>query len=404
MRVAQPSVALLLATFAAWGCHDVPDTAQTAVLKGLEVDGATECVRLEPRRTGVQISLTRPERYPCAVAAVPTGVVLRGSGSGAHPDPDGEFTQVVRDGRGRYYTTAALEPVVLAWSPAGEYLGTLGRAGRGPGEFASWPLALWIDDADSLYVRDASGRWLVFDPDWQFVRMFSGGGMTGAPVTHLTHDHTLIHTRHVPGGARGAAFHVTDLEGELIRSVAARDSSATELAGFPRASGYDGENEVWIAPPDGTRGLILERWNLDGELLNVVTYDAPWLPLDGYASNRERVPRFSLISVDRMGLAWVFLSVRDARWEPLAAGQHPDDADALRRRYDFRLEVIDPAAAALLASVRFDWIDPNNTPPVMPVQSSGAGDRLTFAVTRDSVGVPSIHIYRLLLTQNESQP
>lgn len=71
--------------------------------------------------------------------------------------------------QGEVFLAQQFTPHVAVFSPAGRPIGTVGRAGSGPGEFTGWPIRLgWI--RDTLWVTDRSST-QFFDPDgsaaWQ---------------------------------------------------------------------------------------------------------------------------------------------------------------------------------------------------------------------------------------------
>ena len=110
------------------------------------------------------------------------GVRLSAVSEGSRPDPGQLF---VKDGRARYYSTNAdgWGRVISVWNSDGSYLSSFGRRGDGPGEFAGNRLALFIDDGDSLHVKDVSNR-SVFSPD-HIIRS-AGAGWTGGTLTNTT--------------------------------------------------------------------------------------------------------------------------------------------------------------------------------------------------------------------------
>ena len=118
---------------------------------------------------------------PCRLVFKPTGVRLTGTGDGAHPDP-GKL--VVRDGRGRYYSTNAEGwPVTVSvWDSAGDYLTKLGGPGDGPGEFPGNYLYLMVGAGDTLHVVDMA-HWSFFSPDHKYVRRVSSRLVGREPET-----------------------------------------------------------------------------------------------------------------------------------------------------------------------------------------------------------------------------
>lgn len=70
---------------------------------------------------------------------------------------------------GRVFAADIMLPTVRSYTPDGQYVGTLGEAGQGPGEFAR-PLSLTVVD-DNLWVYDRTqDRWVIFDSSGEHLR------------------------------------------------------------------------------------------------------------------------------------------------------------------------------------------------------------------------------------------
>lgn len=92
---------------------------------------------------------------PVASIGVPSGDSLR---------TFGDVTDVAADRAGNLYVLDAPAQRVRVFDRGGAFLGELGRAGRGPGEFLA-PVALAVDADDRLYVLDPMNQRLeVFGP------------------------------------------------------------------------------------------------------------------------------------------------------------------------------------------------------------------------------------------------
>jgi DNA-binding beta-propeller fold protein YncE len=70
---------------------------------------------------------------------------------------------------------------VVAFNPDGKYLFTIGKRGRGEGEFMG-PVGIEVDQAGQVYVADKDNhRIQVFDPDGKFKFSFDVGGADDKP-------------------------------------------------------------------------------------------------------------------------------------------------------------------------------------------------------------------------------
>lgn len=390
---------LLLSIAFSAACEPGRQPAQEEIPILAAAPAGSECSKPIQQSADSILDLNEISGYPCELIAVPTGIALRPSVDGAHPDPEvGPLTQIAKDSRGRFFTTARRDRRILVWSADGTFLRTIGKEGAGPGEFAGRVRALFVDAGDSLHALDASGRWIVFDPEQRFVRMFSTGAR-GLRSSHLAGDGTIVQTGPMAGAERGKLVHVLGPDGRMQRSFgvprAGRARDATEMR--PSAVGTQGD--VWIAPAPGSgEGYVIERWSRDGRLLQLIRRDVPWLPLTGY-SDEPRAPDFKFLHVDGDGLLWVGVVVKDERWSESRPGEHPDAREA--EQADIRIEVIDPRAGRVLASVRYDYFTESSLPPIYPV---GRWNREVWGSSVDSNGLASIHLARLHLVPWTASP
>ncbi len=288
---------------------------------------------------------------------------------------------------------------MLVWNERGEYLGTIGGEGRGPGEF-SWTLgAIVVGPGDTVHVREGS-RWHAFDPEGRPVRTFSLPGRSPRSTIHLTEDHEMLFTEPVAGGDREAALQFTDASGRYLRSRGRVRSTPfpLPLGGSPYGRSAYSDGSVWIAPAPGSgRGFLLERLDTTGALVQEIQRETPWLPLDGYSDPELRgtIPDFKHLNVDGEGLLWVFVAVKDPRWTPSEPGEHPDARD--ETQFDFRIEVFDPEAGEIVAAVRLDAPSTAEPPPLYAV---GRGTRKTYGYSFDSSGLATLRFYELHLVRN----
>lgn len=334
--------------------------------------------------------------FACRLVAVPTGFAIGPSADGTTPDADPRIsTKVVRDSRGRVYTSSAHGDPILVWDSSGRYLAKIGRRGGGPGEFADYGLSLFIDVGDSLHVLDSRGRWQVFDSTFKYVRSFRAARDFGS-VT-LIPDGPIAFGSAKSWGIPNAMLGFMSRDGAPIGSVGS--TTDAELIGRPISAAPDGT--VWLAPVQGdTTGYVLENWATDRTLRRTIRRDVPWLTAGGY-SDEPRLPSFRMLHVDGDGLIWVAVSVKDSRWYPRKPGQSLKEYDRdIATLYDLRVEVIDPKSGIVLASVRFDTGDRTALPPIYPV---GQFTRLFWGTNTDSLGQGTLTMYELKLAKNDDK-
>ena len=315
-------------------------------------DSAGGCPR-QPARTFAPGSVTviADGEVPCRADFRRTGVRLATSPDGSWPDPG---PHVVRDGRGRYYSTNApgWHYIIGVWDSAGAFLTSFGREGGGPGEFDGGE---WIHPAigpgDSLHVRDV-GAWSVFSPEHEAQRrvlapdlagaffgengviLDDGRALKGGAARRSGRDHFVIVN---PDGTALRAFgpvkdEVIKARDAYFRSYEMNRAARDALSALRPLVGYGGGDTFWAvqAAPleDEPEGYVLEEWGTDGELRRTFRRT-----LSGYRWDEDRGNSSSmgLLHADRDGLLYVLL----------------------RRGEETVFEVIDERSAAILASGAF---------------------------------------------------
>jgi len=263
---------------------------------------------------------------------------------------------------------------------------------------------LFLDDVDSLYVLDGAQQWTVFDPQLQPVRRFPGDYSGRAQYgMHILTGYGVLTTggQYRERGTDDGLFHVMDLNGDSIGSfgpaVLQGDSHARA-----RISVLDDADGFWTTAPDGAyHGVLLERWTLDGRMSHEVMHSTTWLPKDGYppASNASepQLPEYDLLHLDRDGLLWVALIVRDERWKPTEDTEDGARGPLADELFDARVEVIDPGSGAVLVSYRRDG--PGDELP--PFSRFARGNR-SYRFVRDSSGVTRIELFDIHLVAHSN--
>ena len=72
-----------------------------------------------------------------------------------------EITDVSIDGEENIYVLDRIEAHIIVFNKAGEYLGTIGRKGQGPGEMQG-PMDIFITPSEEILVNDRGARFLHF--------------------------------------------------------------------------------------------------------------------------------------------------------------------------------------------------------------------------------------------------
>ena len=101
-------------------------------------------------------------------------------GGFAVDDPDYQFSQVHRyglasDAAGNLYVFDGQGKRIIGYQPTGEFIGTWGREGEGPGEIGPWGGVLAMGPGDTLWLADRSNQRLTLFPT-------DGGEATSIPI------------------------------------------------------------------------------------------------------------------------------------------------------------------------------------------------------------------------------
>lgn len=358
-----------------------------------------------PARAAEVVTEISDSSYPCVLVEMPLELVLGSNMDDSIPDLS---VSVVRNSRYTYFTTVApgTSGRVMAWNREGGYEGVYGRRGEGPGEFAGMgELLIMTGPGDSLYVLDDRNRWTVLSENLSFSRVFAGthNGRRRSSL-HILANGDILWTGLVAAQQSRDAFRIADNRGELVRSFGNIPADYQPSGNDAQSSVMSSDTSFWVAPLDGsTGGILLEEWSIDGTRLRHLKRNPPWLPSDGYSNQNPREPRlpsFALVQRDDNGWLWLAGLVRDARWRPISAVEGERGAVATpvqppSMQYDAFLEVIDPEAGAVLASVRFD--DPADEG--LPFTGGFPGSRDFYRVVTDSLGFNSIAIFSVMVAE-----
>jgi len=271
-------------------------------------------------------------------------------------------TQVVIDSRGNHYVADPMGARSIAvFDRRGAFLATLGKAGGGPGEFQRVE-GLLVDAHDSIHVFGVNHT--VFNSSRVLVR--ASQDFDGARISRglgLADGRLLLHGTFASARHRGQPLHVTDGRGRVVRSFGAGgepySASASPLLTARALAIADGAS-VWTA----RRNVYeLERWSLDGQLLETIArrppWHAPWIRWNSRTDVEPPPARLMSLWRDRTGLVWTLSRVADAQWKPVPGRSLGKEAPfppagEIREREDTILEVIDPRSRRLVTSRRFD--------------------------------------------------
>jgi hypothetical protein len=204
---------------------------------------------------------------------------------------------------------AAPPPLPRHFAPGGQFLGTLGTAGDGPGEFREPGVTLV--SADSLIVFDNRARRATVLLGGHTVRTFPLPEPLMAAIR-------LPDQSFVAGQATyqaGPSLRHLSPEGALLATFG--DSAVTPNHDSPErflALGPDGT--LWSAMSD--RSCTLTQWTTPGVERRRLTLCGAWFPpYDHYdfpTPDRAPLPRLTGLWIDQTGNIWLSGRVADPRW------------------------------------------------------------------------------------------
>jgi hypothetical protein len=294
-----------------------------------------------------------PSCEACSVRATP--IVRLGSDT----DPAGfaPLVQVAMAAGPRYYVSSStFTGEVYVYDSAGKFLKAIGRRGQGPGEF-SRPVNLSVAGGDTVIaIEQGSNRYHVIAPGGEIVRSSQLRDPVNA-FAAMRDGSLFLAAKHGNAG--------------VITTLARTDRNREIIAAFePTEAGARTSGRQFVAVDN--QG---EAWSLNAERLRLIHWGSANQPVAIFEGKRdwftEGIPPQGKNPMQVKPVAWmgglgfvagkvlVYYLVPDANWAPMTG---PLD---LRRIYDTRVEVIDPASGALYAASNFDDV-------MMPMQNDVA--------------------------------
>jgi hypothetical protein len=298
---------------------------------------------------------------------------------------------LARDSTGLFYLGPTKSQSIIVLDSSGRLVRTIGRSGRGPGEFQA--IGRFAIADDTLYVVEMfTQQFSVLTLDGTFVR---GGRLTphqpmafvALPGRRLAQSGQLLKDT---GAAKDQPVHVFDTNGNRVLSVGV-DGSATgaQAAGRYRLVAGASGGSLWVGQYER---YVVQLWDETGRKVREITSSPTWFqsfPLSEYSrwdpASRVR-PLPMLIGVFQPSGRELFVIARvaDPAWKapPVPA---PGDTETKMpaidqdRMYDMVVDVFDPESGELLTSKRFDDMSsyPVNMQGLMLKPSEdGTGERV----------------------------
>lgn len=280
---------------------------------------------------------------------------------------DGELPRELRfatmDERGRYLLSFVTPDLPMVYSPTGQFLGRIGRIGRGPGEFMmpvvfhAYRDTVWLTDGltGRITAMQAVGQ------EWGSGGTWTVPGMPQIPfaVTRLMDGSILYNAQVNSVDQIGFPLHLLRLDG-LVRSFGALtpESRPGQVWRDRRLLAGSREGGAWVLH---AARYELERYDGSGQMTARWRRDVPWFPpqREAHRVAPDRPPPAQALAAaeDSGGLVWLFLGVPDPRHRE-AFGPSPTpgivDFRSYDRYFDTIIEVFDPVSGTIIASQRTD--------------------------------------------------
>lgn len=280
-------------------------------------------------------------------------------GEAGEPGGVGPFPVTTRLTDGRLLVSYPINGgEILVFGPDCRYMRTVGRSGQGPGEFRF--IRQLVSGANRIHVFDSRNRRrTVLTTELDVLR---SSPFQGDPLgVAILNDSIMAYNSHIPTRDKaGLPLHILDRDASVIRSFGDSASTFRFDMGFPgwrRLARADGDS-FWAARSTEYR---IERWNSEGELLEVLRREVDWFPAHSEQPlphpERPPVPFIAALQQDAQGRLWVLIAVPDEQWYEAvieeATGRY-NWTDDLNGFYDTTIEVLSPRDGRVLASRRVD--------------------------------------------------
>ena len=305
-----------------------------------------------------------------------------------------EWTRAIRDDERGYLTFAGA--TIKRFDENGRFVGQIGRAGEGPGEFrAITDVQIVGGQIVALDYRNRS--WSVFDEDGGFLRLHRYSGALGRGRFHVVGEDTVVVAGMDTSSPEvvGYPLHLTRLAPDASVVHFGADSPDyipdEPYATYVVLGTMSRPGTVWWGKPGRPHW---EEWSLDGDHLRTVVGDLPWFPneLPTRLQGPRPIPRMGYFGVDARDRLWILTEVPDLDWEDIefartGEGWVPVDQVTPSDLRDARLDVFDLKARRHLGHFRWDG--------VYPALLSIEGDMAVSSVEYDADYTSRLVIYRL---------
>ena len=257
------------------------------------------------------------------------------------------FSQVAVDRRGRILVTHLSYPEISVFSPAGDFLGTVGRGGTGNGEYEA--IAHVNVGGRFIHVFEFQRGRTVLDHDFEVVRVDRSIPQVLSSVVAETDE--VAFALHVPG-ATGVAHQrlVLDMLGRTVSF-----GGAAPVRRGPQMQRYvvAGDEETFWAVRQGANRIV--RWDLAPSPAVARVFDRNVEAFERDNPATQSWPRSLNVGamLDEDGL-WIAWQTPDTEWDERISPGEPIPEVPWQTVLDGWLDLIDPATGRTLARYQGD--------------------------------------------------
>lgn len=362
------------------------------------------CLTICPRATvmaqGAPERLV-PDEIRCDVCQVMRTTEARLHSSALEGEID-EMPLGVRRGESGEYWVLSQRMGPRVYGPRGNYLRTIGRTGRGPGEYNAVDDLVWLPGDSVLVVDGVNRRATVISFDGRVQRTIQ------MPATFLN-----LFVLEWPGRLMGSAtmatpaaaghgLHLVDFSGTNVRVHRSFSPGEGTLRPSDRTTTYHfiagtKNRDLLSSTP---HSFAVYSWSATGYLVSTLVRRGPSLPdkvPDQDVGNPRTPPSPAVagLMVDEEGLIWLFVRVPARTWRDAWSTLPPGSAEASRRQigwsklFNTRIEVIDPARAEVVARVEM---------PGLVISTLGAGRVAVYGTS--ALGEAEVRIDRVRMQRS----
>jgi hypothetical protein len=297
----------------------------------------------------------------------------------------------VRDAAGRLYLFNGRLVIIQVFGPDGKLLRSMGRKGKGPGEFET-VRSFALGPGDSLYAFDSNLRRVsIFSPNGTFVRSFETQAAFGR--IFFGADGQLIGLNNF---GKEDCYQILSPTGTVTRGFSQCGMTGyvmeTLVSVYYRSLAPAGNGNFWAGRQNHYE---IERWSYAGEHLATIVREADWfqpwdpevMKMPDYTA--RPLPKLYHVVTLKSGVMLTGVARASAVWEPPkrdAQGNWVRPAKTARPGIVTFVEAIDPETGKLLAVRELPFI-----------MRELFADGYFVQQREDDDGVPFVELWQLTL-------